>query len=106
MKRLKPRKHSWRNHRGAVAFTELLAISALVGIGTLAGAKLLSNFNDELTDFSATVRQSVTNGSLPEGPASSGCDGLSLANTQGFAVGNGDNPQEIQDRPTASQASP
>ena len=32
-------------------FTELLAISALVGIGTLAGAKLLGDFNAELMDL-------------------------------------------------------
>jgi hypothetical protein len=106
MKRLKPRKHSWRNHRGAVGFTELLAISALVGIGTLAGVKLLSDFNAELTDVSAAVRGSVVNSSSPEGPAPSECGGLSVAGTQDFALGNADDPPGIQGRAAASQASP
>ena len=106
MKRMKLRKHFWRNRRGAVGFTELLAISALVGIGTLAGVKLLSDFNTELTDVSAAVREGVVNGPSPQRPAPSECGGLSVAGPQDFAVGNADDPLRIQGCPSASRASP
>jgi hypothetical protein len=79
VKQLRHGKSSWQNRSGAVALTELIAISALVGIGTLAGAKLLADFDAELTDFTAAAHggQRSCRGPAESAPNESG--GLSLA---------------------------
>ena len=99
MKREKRGKNFRRKQRGAVTFTELLAISAMVGIGALAGGKLLGDFNAELSDLGAAVRRGQVSCSGPAGSASSECGGLSVAGTPGFASGTLDDPQGSNNQP-------
>jgi len=103
MKRLKPWKNFRRKERGAVMFTELLLISAMVGLGTLAGAKLLADFNGELSDLGAAARSA--DASCPSSAGAS-CEpgGVSIAGTPGFALGSVDDPQGTRSRPAVGRA--
>jgi hypothetical protein len=84
-------------------FTEVVAISVMVGIGTLAGAKLLGDFDAELRDLGAAVRGGDASCPSPAGSASGVASGVSIAGDADFAVGIADGPQGNRSGPAARQ---